>query len=225
MRQAWLESVGLDSEAIVVAHQVHGAGIANVSASDAGRGARPGSRSIAQADALVTHEVGVVLMTLHADCMAILLCDPVRRVIATIHAGWRGTVTGVTAESVKTMITRYGSYPTDLIAYLGPAIGPCCYEVGADVVDGWRAARIDPANTAIQASIERPDRWAFDLEAANRLMLVSQGVPESNFESSGICTRCEGNGWFSHRGQGPHTGRYGSFIALTEPVSEVVQRV
>ena len=72
MRQVWLGSVGLDPESIVVAHQVHGAGVASVSVSDAGRGARPASKSIAQADALVTHAVGVLLMTLHADCMAIL---------------------------------------------------------------------------------------------------------------------------------------------------------
>src|SRR5829696_2311310 len=197
MRQVWLGSVGLDPESIVVAHQVHGAGVATVSASDAGWGARPASKSIAQADALVTNNVGVVLMTLHADCMAILLCDPVRRVVATIHAGWRGTVAGVTAESVRTMMARFGSNPKDVIAYLGPAIGPCCYEVGEDVVEDWRAARIDPADSAIRPSLERPDRRMFDLETANRLQFGTVGVPAANIEASRICTRCQGDGWFS----------------------------
>jgi polyphenol oxidase len=223
MRQVWLGLVGLDPETIVVAHQVHRAGVASVSASDAGRGARPTSKSIAQADALVTNDVGVVLMTLHADCMAILLCDPVRRVVATIHAGWRGTVAGVTAEVVRTMMASFGSIPNDVLAHLGPAIGPCCYEVGVDVVEDWRAARIDLADTAIRPSLERPDRWMFDLETANRLQLGTVGVPAANIEASRICTRCQGDEWFSHRGQGPHTGRYGSFIALSESVSGVVQ--
>ena len=215
MRQVWLGSVGLDPESIVVAHQVHGAGVAIVSASDAGKGARPGSRSIGQADALITDAPGVAIMTLHADCMAIQLCDPARRVVATIHAGWRGTVAGVTTETIRMMTAQSGTNPANVLAFLGPAIGPCCYEVGADVVTSWQATAVDASGISIRASGDRADRWMFDLETANRLQLAAAGVSETNIESSGICTRCRGDEWFSHRGQGALTGRYGSFVALS----------
>lgn len=212
MRRLWLSAAGLDARTIAVGSQVHGAGVAVVTAGDAGRGAEPGSRSVGPADALITAEPGVVPTTLHADCMAILLCDPVRRVVATIHAGWRGTVADIAGETVRTMADRFGTIPGDLLGYLGPAIGACCYEVGDDVRDAWEAAGRD-VRPYFRPSGER---WLFDLAAANRWLLERAGVPAGQIEESGICTRCNGGEWFSHRGQGPETGRFGAFIALCE---------
>jgi YfiH family protein len=213
MRQLWLRAAGLDAENIVVAYQMHGAAVAVVSAADAGTGADPNRRPIGQADALVTAECGVVPMTLHADCMAILLCDPVRKIVATVHAGWRGTIADVAGETVRCMGVHFDTDPGDVMAYLGPAIGACCYVVGEDVRDAWLTS---DENLAAQALRPAADRWLFDLAAANRSLLDRAGVRRDCMEESGICTRCQGSEWFSHRGQGPDTGRYGAFIALTE---------
>lgn len=212
MRQQWLSAAGLEAAAIAVAYQAHGREVAIVTASDAGRGADPESRPVGLADALVTAQPGVVLMTLHADCMPILLCDPVRRVVATVHAGWRGTTLDVAGATVQTMVDRFGCDPQDLIAHLGPAIGGCCYEVGADVAAAWLTLEPDDD----EALLASGDRWLFDLSVANRRRLERNGIAGSRIEASGICTKCDGEEWFSHRSQGPHTGRYASFIAVTE---------
>lgn len=214
MRNAWLGAAGLGPDRIVVAHQVHGADVLAVAGSDAGRGADPDSSPIARADGLVTDAPGPVLTTLHADCMPILLCDPVKRVVGTLHAGWRGTTADLTGVAVRRIGEAFGSRPDDVMAYLGPAIGVCCYEVGADVVVAW-SAQVEGDLSAI---VPTGERWAFDLQAANRQLLERAGVPAARIEASGICTRCNGDAWFSHRGQGPHTGRYASFIALVDGV-------
>jgi len=213
MRKRWLASAGLDAEMIVVAHQTHGNGVAIATAIDAGRGAMPGSMPLAQADALLSREPGVVLLTLHADCMPILLCDPIRRVVASIHAGWRGTVVDVCGATAREMNVQFGTRPEEIVAFLGPAIGSCCYEVGNDVYNAWLSAGADSGSHAIHP---RHARFAFDLAAANRTLLERAGVRPERIETSGICTRCNGDEWFSHRGQGADTGRYGAFIALTD---------
>lgn len=212
MRRAWLGAARLNAERIVVAYQVHGADVAVVGANSAGRGSDPDSTPIARADGLVTGTSGPVLMTLHADCMPILLCDPVRRVVGTLHAGWRGTTADVAGAAVRTMHEAFGTDPSDLLVYLGPAIGNCCYEVGTDVRDAWQVASGQDGAGITPSG----DRWRFDLTVANLRLLSRAGVRPANIETSGICTRCQSDEWFSHRGQGPSTGRYAAFIALAE---------
>lgn len=213
MRQAWAAAAAIRAETLVVGRQVHGNDVLMADASHAGRGARPGSEPIGFADALVASEPGVALMTLHADCLPILLYDPVRRVVASIHAGWRGTVLNVAGETVRAMMSHYGVVPDDLIAYLGPAICRSCYEVGDDVRDAWSAR---PEAASVRAIVRDGDRQCFDLAGTNEQLLKLSGVPERSIEHSGICTKCQGDTWFSHRGQGPNTGRFGAMIALNE---------
>jgi polyphenol oxidase len=213
MRQAWAQAAGIDAEQIVCVYQTHGRDVYVASRADAGSGARPEVPLPAEADAIVVGEPGVVAMTLHADCMPILLCDPQGPVVAAVHAGWRSTVLDVAGETVRTMARHFGSDPSRIVAYLGPAIGRCCYEVGGDVAKGWRDATGAAGSVAIEP---RGDRWLFDLESANRLLLGQAGVLECNLGVAGICTRCEGERWFSHRGQGPHTGRFGAMIGIQE---------
>jgi len=210
MRQRWMELAGVDSGSIVVAYQTHGSNSIAVNMSDAGKGAGPESKPVGHADALIVHEPGVVAMTLHADCMPVLLYDPVRQVAATIHAGWRGTVADVVGSTVREMNHQFGCEPSSILAYLGPAIGGCCYEVGADVAGEWK-------NHGYQDGlVASADRWRFDLAVANRHLLLRTGLQESAIDESRICTRCSGDEWFSHRGQGASTGRYGSFVALVK---------
>jgi YfiH family protein len=188
-----------------------------VSREQAGTGARPGSGKIGLGDALITDEPGVVLLTLHADCLPLLLVDPFRPAVAAVHAGWRGTVADVAGTAVRGMVEAFASRPDTLLAYIGPAIGPCCYEVGPEVAAAWSERAGADAALALNGS----GAPRLDLVAANRLLLARAGVSPTSVESSGICTRCHGEAWFSHRGQGATTGRFGAFIGLTErPAAE-----
>ena len=175
------------------------------------------SGRVALGDALITDRPGAVLMTLHADCLPILLVDPDRPAVAAVHAGWRGTVADVAGASVRAMAAAFSSRPGRLLAYLGPAIGSCCYEVGDEVAAAWSSLGIPDAAGGLVRSGER---WRFDLHAANRALLTRAGIDPPKCDVSPICTRCAGDHWFSHRGQGPETGRFGALIALTSRCGE-----
>jgi YfiH family protein len=212
MRRAWCAAIGVDPERLATLGQVHGSDVHVATAEHAGRGARPGSGRVGLGDALLTADPGVALMTLHADCVPIFLVDPDRPAIATVHAGWRGTVADVAGESVRAMAQAFGTRPSRLLAYLGPAIGPCCYVVGDDVAAAWGAS----GPTAPGSLLRAGERWRFDLRAANLNWLRRAGLDPDRCETSAVCTRCHGDRWFSHRGQGPETGRFGAVIALVD---------
>ena len=214
MRQLWSADIGIDPDRLITAGQVHGNGVLRVFAHQAGIGARPGSGLVGIADALITNEPGVVLLSMHADCLPILLLDPETRAIGVVHAGWRGTVANVVGAAIAALTGAFGTDPSRVHAYLGPAIAPECYEVGDDVAAAWTALA---GREHCQAGL-RPlgSRRQFDLVGANTFLLHAAGVPLEQIERSGICTRCGGEDWFSHRGQGPQTGRFGAIIALSE---------
>jgi len=211
MRQRWCEAIGLDAATLVTVHQVHGADVVVALREDAGRGGLPGSRALAQADAIISNEPGVALMTLHADCLALFICDPAIPAIAAIHAGWRGTIAGVTTRTIEAMESSFGARSDRMIAYVGATNRACCFEVGDEVIDGWQM--VDPTDQA--GAISRPGpRAHFDVAAANYWQLVQAGLRLDTIELSGMCTSCSGDEWFSHRAQGPRTGRFGAIIGL-----------
>ena len=217
MRQQWCSAIGLDPHRIVTMSQVHGAEVIQVTADDAGRGAMPDSGSVGRADALITDVTNLALLTLHADCLPILLVDPIRPAVAAIHAGWRGTVAGVAVSAVEAMAVAFGSDPCELRAFLGAAIGGCCNEVGPEVTAAWRgyAATLGPlAELAVTQPGGADAREHLDGQRANALLLQHAGLLPEHIDINQSCTRCEGDRWFSHRGQGPTTGREGAFIGL-----------
>ncbi len=172
---------GASPEDFVFARQVHGAGVRVVGTADRGSGAFRLDNAIADADALVTATPGMVLAILTADCVPIVLHDPVAGVLACVHAGWRGTVAGVSAAAVAAM-RALGSRPSDVIAGIGPAIAAARYQVGPDVHQavthafGPAAAFIRP-DAHPDPAPDSPDRWLLDLWAANRHALVEAGIP------------------------------------------------
>ena len=214
MRSAWGQAIGISSERLVGVHQVHGADVITAGASAAGLGARPGSQHAGRADALITNTPGLPLMTLHADCQPIFFVDPVRRSVGVAHAGWRGVVSDVVGASVQAMARSFGSKPNDLLVFLGPAIGVECYQVGDEVVEAWRSAFRHP--DGMKAVRRHGSQPHFDLTEANRSLLRRAGVDPDHIGESGICTKCNGRDWFSHRGQGPSTGRFSAIIAISE---------
>jgi YfiH family protein len=138
------------------------------------------------------------------------LADPVNRVVAAVHAGWRSTVLNVAARTVDSMRESFGSRPDDLLAYVGPSIGAARYEVGDEVIAAWR----DLPGSTDDAYSRQHGRWTFDLKAANVSQLVGSGIDATRIEVSDICTASDPERWFSHRGQGPLTGRFAAIIAI-----------
>jgi len=171
----------------VFACQVHGAGVRIVGEADRGSGAFSLDDAIAGADALVTRSPGVVLAILTADCVPVVLHDPAAGVLACVHAGWRGTVAGVSAAAVAAMRTL-GARPSRIVAGIGPAVAAARYQVGPDVHQAVTQA-FGPAAPAFLRPDTRPDprsstrpdappdRWLLDLRAASRHALRELGVP------------------------------------------------
>jgi polyphenol oxidase len=211
-RRAWCDAIGVTPESLVAVRQVHGAAVVRVTRDHAGRGAAPGSEPLGFADAIVTADAGVTPITLHADCLPILLCDPEVPAVASIHAGWRGTAAGIAAAAVRDMELAYDARPERTIAYLGPANLACCYQVGEEVVEAWLKG--DPSDQA-RAVVRTAIGWRFDVAAANRWTLIQVGLAPERIELSHVCTQCGPDRWFSHRAQGAHTGRFAAAIALT----------
>lgn len=159
---------------------------------------------------MISQDPGVLLAVHSADCVPLLLADPARAAIAAVHTGWRGTAAGAGIAAVEAMTETFGSRPADLVAAIGPAIGPCCYEVDAPVVErfshwSWRDRVFTPG---------RPGRWMMDLWEANRLQLVGAGIPPGAITIAPLCTVHHPALFFSHRRDG-RSGRMGALIALS----------
>ena len=171
----------------VFARQIHGAAVRIVGDTDRGSGAFRMDDAIADTDALVTTSPGVVLAILTADCVPIVLHDPVAGVLACVHAGWRGTVARVSAAAVAAM-TSLGSRPSDVIAGLGPAAAPARYQVGPDVHHAVTQAFGPAAASFIRPDPRAPDRWLLDLWTANRHVLHEAGLPDPQIHVTDLPT-------------------------------------
>jgi hypothetical protein len=204
----------LPQERLVVLTQVHGARVMRATAADCGRGIVPGAAPLEEADALMTNEPGVPLQVLAADCVPLLLWDPVRSAVAAVHAGWRGAVAGVVPATVAAMRDAYGSAAGGLRAGVGPAIGPCCYEVDAPVLDGLAAAY--PAIAPYVTQPSRPGHAMLDLQETVRRQLLALGVAAEHIEVMRLCTACRPDLLYSDRQAGRRTGRFAALIMLGE---------
>ncbi len=217
---AWLaDELGVETERIVLPRQTHTANVACVD--DALLRLAPEERGMRLdgVDALVTDVPRVCVGVSTADCVPVLLFDPVRRAVAAVHAGWRGTVARITSRAVEAMGTRYGTRPADLRAVIGPSISPEAFEVGGEVVDAFARAGFDtarlsrryPALRREEAGQEKPH---IDLWAANAMLLEEAGVPLAAIQVAGVCTYARCGDFFSARRLGIHSGRVFTAVML-----------
>ncbi len=160
-------------------------------------------------DGLVSDRPGAVLGAFAADCVPILFGDATARVCGAAHAGWRGTVAGVAERVVERMVER-GAHAADLHVALGPSIGPCCFEVGPEVVDAFRA-RFGELTGLVVAG---PHKDHIDLRVALVASLGAAGVPAANVDAAPPCTRCHPDRFFSYRRDGFDGGVHMGFIGL-----------
>lgn len=191
------------------ATQVHGARIVRVRAGD-----DPATVRREEADGLCSDSPNLALAIYVADCVPVLLADPVTGAFAAIHSGWRGTVAGVVAAGVATLVQEFGSRPADLRAALGPAIGPCCFEVGPEVVAAFEALSPDARQNGIVRLIRPgPHKPHVDLRLYLRLQLQQAGLRPEHIDACAACTVCDDQGrFYSYRRFGRATGQMVGFI-------------
>jgi YfiH family protein len=210
-RQRLLRAVGV-SGPLYVGRQVHGVAVARVRAGD-----DPAAIARIEADALITDDLNVALGIFVADCIPALIVDPRTGAVAAAHAGWRGTVAGVLPAVVRALVDELGARPDDLRVVLGPAIGPCCFEVGAEVAREFEAALGKSTDVDIVMPSPRgvAGKWHVDLKAANRVMLERAGVRPDAIDAAPDCTHHDRARFFSYRRDG-ETGQLMGVVARLE---------
>jgi len=203
-RRRFYAAVEVQASTAVRTIQVHGARIAVVGPADV---------AIVQqsTDGLVTATPNLPLVMAFADCTPIMLYDPVRGAVGMVHAGWRGTVAGVCQAAVQAMVGAFSCRPADIRAAIGPAIGPCCYEVGPEVEKAVAAAfgRTDGLFRPGPSGRPHLNQWA-----ANERALRQAGVRQ--IEHANCCTACHVDQFYSHRAEAGRTGRFGAIITMRE---------
>ncbi len=204
-RNSFLNSLGINEKPVNVLKQIHSSRVVVVE--------KGGVSSEMEGDALVTAEPGQPIGVSTADCVPVLLFDPVTRTAGAVHAGRAGTGLGIVPEAIQKMINRFGVRPENLKVALGPSIGPCCYEVGEDCLTlfqkthpGWR----DWVKPHTEGKV------LLDLWAANRDQALEAGVPGERISLSGECTACHVARWYSYRREGQKAGRMLTVIMLDE---------
>ena len=164
-----------------------------------------------KADGILTNQPDVTLFMRFADCVPILLFDPVLNVIGIVHAGWQGTYKKIAQTAVEKMAACYGTQPETILAGIGPSICQKCYEVGAEVQSAFASVFGEPAHNYFQI---RSGRRFLNLWAANHDVLVQAGVTQ--VEMAGICTACHLEDWYSHRAEGGKTGRFAVLMSIED---------
>jgi polyphenol oxidase len=211
-RHRMAETANIPLDAFVMANQVHGLHVEIVTQKHRSCGALYKDNSLLATDGMLTNEPELCLFVMGADCVPLIFYDPINTIIGAAHAGWRGTVHNMAGAMVKKMIETFNCNPANIRVGIGPSIGPCCYQVGEEVenaviknfgtTDGFL---IKPATA---------ENIIFDLWFTNRYQLLAAGIHKENIETSGICTLCNQNHFFSSRGDKGITGRFGAGIML-----------
>lgn len=206
--------VGVRPEKMVCSQQTHTTNVRIVTAEDAGKGVTR-ERDYTDVDGLVTNVPGICLVTFYADCVPLLFVDPVKRVIASSHSGWRGTVNKIGKVTVETMTGEYGCRPEDIIAAVGPSICQDCYEVSEDVITAFSDAFSE--NLHKDLFYEKGNgKYQLNLWKANEAVLLEAGIQQKNIAVTNVCTCCNPTLLFSHRASHGKRGNLAVFLALKE---------
>lgn len=201
-------SAGVAPGSLVLVNYAHGTGIESVTAANCGEGLSR-ETTLGPCDALVVREPGVTALTLHADCVPIVVADPTRGAGAVAHAGWKGTLGGLPEKLVRQMANDAGGSAENLLCAVGPHIRSCCFEVGDDVAEMFSDA-FGPCCVVQKEN----GRKSVDLEAAILVQFARAGVPPGNITLADECTFCEDELYYSHRRDHGATGAMGSLLAV-----------
>lgn len=194
---------GLNYENITDCKQIHSDIVRVINKEDVG--------VTEEADAMITNIQDVPLMIYTADCVPIVLVDTKRKIIADIHAGWRGTYAEIVVKTIKSMLNNFGSNPEDIVAIIGPAIGSCCYEVSEELVDKFNTI---VTNKEFKFYIIKEGRFHIDLTKINSYLLEKCGVKKENIQNLNICTSCQNDKFYSYRKDNKTDKRIGTIVQI-----------
>ncbi len=215
-------ALGFVPEKMVLSYQTHTTNIRQVTVEDLGKG-YDRERDYRDIDGLITDVPGAVLVTSYADCVPLLFVDPVQKAIGASHSGWRGTVARMGRCTVEAMKEAYGCRPEDLIVAIGPSICQDCYEVSEDVAEAFSQelglelpVEDDVVNTPsiIKKTPGKEGKYQLDLQLANVQILTEAGVLPEHISVTDVCTCCNKDVIFSHRGSQGRRGNMGAFLSL-----------
>lgn len=213
MRQNILrEALGINQGNFILPRQVHGCNVAVVDRAFLDKSLNDQKEAVSQVDALITNIPKVCIGVTTADCVPVLLYDPVKKSIAAIHAGWRGTVQHIVSTTLRRMQTDFGSSPSDIYAAIGPSISLSQFEVGDEVYWAFKESYANIEKLSMKHPIT--EKYHIDLWKANYSDLCAAGVDVSHIEIAGICTKTHNELFFSARALGPKSGRFISGIYL-----------
>ncbi len=202
------EKLGINVDDIVETNQSHTNNIKYVTEEHKGRVF--GETAFKDVDGIYTDKKNLALMSFHADCTPVFFYDPVKKVIALAHAGWRGTLFNIAGVMVSALVKDFDCDPKDIITAIGPSLCSCCFEVDKDVSDMF-----SEQNKEFLKYMEiKGPKYHFNLWEINKYLLMQEGIKEENIEISGICTKCNNDLFFSHRGQGGKRGLLAGILMM-----------
>ena len=204
-------ALGVDVQRVVLTQQTHTNNVLIVTNKDKGKGLFC-ERDYTDIDGLVTNEKGLVLVTQYADCTPLAFFDPVKRVVATSHAGWRGTVAEIAAKTVKIMAENFGSEPQNILVGIGPNIASCCYEVDNPVIN--EINKLSYLDLSLCYSEKDNGKYMLDLKEVNRQILINSGIKNENIDIADLCTCCNSDVFHSHRATKGKRGTLALMISL-----------
>lgn len=210
-REALCQLLAIADDHLVMPHQVHLTKIAQIDDAFLALPADERHQALEGVDALMTNIEGVCIGVSTADCIPVLLYDPVQRAACAIHAGWRGTVKRITEQAVAQMTAVYGTRPADIIAQIGPGIHLDSFEVGDEVYEAFQQEGFP-----MQAISKKKEKWHIDLPECNRLQLIAKDIPADHIAVSSICTYQQADRFFSARRLGINSGRIFTSIILRQ---------
>ena len=209
-------AIHCDWDRAIMTQQTHTVNLEVITADQVVRGRTfQEKKPFTDVDGLMTDVPGAVLITSYADCVPLYFLDPVKRVIALSHSGWRGTVQRMGEVTVAAMGDHYGCRPEDILACVGPSICQDCYEVGEEVAQAFRQAFSEKEAEQILKKNER-DRYQLDLWKANEQILKGAGIAASHLAVTNVCTCCNPDLLFSHRFTQGRRGNLCAFLSLKE---------
>lgn len=209
-REALCDWLGVAHDRVITAQQVHGTHVVVVDDAQSATGAEGITTCVPNVDGLVTNRPGKPLMALSADCPLVLVYDPVGCAFGLAHAGWRGTLGGIAERLVACLMSNYGSAAEQMVATISPSAGPCCYAVGADLVDMATERWPEPDRFLVRCDA----RTHLDLWSANAAQLQTAGLSPERIETPGLCSICD-HRFHSYRRVGAGTGHSGLIAAMT----------
>lgn len=214
-RKIFFRSLGFDISDLVTPNQVHGDKIFRADDNYRGCGCQNYADSIPETDSLITNTPKLPLMLCFADCVPIFFVDIKNRAIGLAHGGWKGTLKKIAAKTFLKMNSEFNTQPEDCLVGIAPSIGPCCYQIGGEVIDKCKAAF---PNNHHELLIERDGKIFLDLWRANVIQLLEVGLPQKNIDVAAECTCCKRDRYFSYRAAQKNnldrTGRIAAVIAL-----------